>query len=1263
MRPNLRSLVLLVILMQLHLLKGFAQSYTSIYQSNSKESLIPPSPTAASFQKFGVTPVNLNTGVPNISIPVYEVKCGDISVPITLSYHNNGFKPQEKASWVGLGWNLSAGGCITRQQRGSADNTRLTGKNFDDISPLDSATNTQDNKHKQFLKSVYFDQEYDTEPDIFVYNFPGHQGKFMFLKGKPYFGEYEALTVANYNDAFYITDDNGTQYEFSTRETTRRKISTDSRTPQGATSAWFLTSITSADQKHKIVFSYTDHTYHQGQTLTSETYTASYGEALANYSCFTSGAGGVASNFNFTGDNKTNGKTLSQITTSDKQTIKFIQATPYRYDIGNDAPGETAERALQNIVVYGQAGNPDTVISKTAFAYDYFTNSTYPTSGVYARLKLRGLYNLSGTGDTLNNYAFGYENEFDNFPSINTHGTDPWGYYNGDADDQTSLMPQLFFYTEGYNNGGLGPMLKSTYNSPFGKKDPDYNYGKYGVLNKITYPTGGYTTFTYEQNKYAFYNPGGNSLADDQRAVQLKDTAITLTAFNNLSGVTKIDAFFRITTPTMVYVAVSRTIWDSLQLPINTVINPVYIGKLTPVGCEVDDPGNPCDTINVYTAPKFIVNDTMRTDSVLLQAGAYRISLLCDQKSFKTDLGIKYKVPYAQTSASSAASGPGLRIAAINNYDGIRSSPVTQKAYYYEDSLGKPTGVLCESPRYEYLLTSGLKFAAKDASYCGTTPMLQYVFSNDNNAVYNANLNFLFYYNGVKEFTAPQQSNKYYTEHYYQTLVLPAPPTKINYFAAPLMPVHLGVTNVEDILLSSEPVEVKSISWLNKGATYQKQTETNTTYNYVYDKTVTGIRPISNSDENNILATEFTGWTFNENHIFCVWKYPVSTKSVTYDTAGTSSTTTTTFAYNWKRQQSRIEETVNNGKKIITKMKRPADYSGVESGNGILNLAGANVFSPVIETQIWQKNASGDSAMLKGVVTDYDQNYYKPSKKFFLFNTSSLTSLNNETHDEDVGGFNTLLSDTRYAEKMRMNYDKRGNVMEVITDSNRNVPTSYVWGYYGNYPVAKVVGTRYSSITAKIDTAAIQLITDDSLLRVALAPLRTITGAQATIYTYAPYVGATSVTDINGRTTYYEYDNFNRLMNVRDFNKNILKSYVYQYAGLNTLSNSGSNPPSNAIISVTNNTGLNGFTATFTNRTTNAITTFTIPAAGGTLNPALPAGSYNISISKASNSTTFVYSINCSSLSQTAVSASFSNVAVNSNSCNGITIASQGINP
>jgi hypothetical protein len=54
-------------------------------------------------------------------------------------------------------------------------------------------------------------------------------------------------------------------------------------------------------------------------------------------------------------------------------------------------------------------------------------------------------------------------------------------------------------------------------------------------------------------------------------------------------------------------------------------------------------------------------------------------------------------------------------------------------------------------------------------------------------------------------------------------------------------------------------------------------------------------------------------------------------------------------------------------------------------------------------------------------------------------------------------------------------------------------------------------------------------------------------GAQMTTYTYNPQIGVTGSVDAKNAASYYEYDNLGRLMNVKDYKGNILKSYDYNY--------------------------------------------------------------------------------------------------------------------
>ena len=69
-------------------------------------------------------------------------------------------------------------------------------------------------------------------------------------------------------------------------------------------------------------------------------------------------------------------------------------------------------------------------------------------------------------------------------------------------------------------------------------------------------------------------------------------------------------------------------------------------------------------------------------------------------------------------------------------------------------------------------------------------------------------------------------------------------------------------------------------------------------------------------------------------------------------------------------------------------------------------------------------------------------------------------------------------------------------------------------------------------------------------MRTLLNNLRTgLPTAQVTTCTYIPQVGMSSETDAKGEITYYEYDSFQRLMNIKDKDGNVIKHMTYHYQG------------------------------------------------------------------------------------------------------------------
>src|ERR1700744_1516748 len=177
-----------------------------------------PSPTAMQFQKYGDYPVGNFTGVPDITIPLYTIKEGDITLPITMTYHASGIKLTDPGGFYGAGWTLNTGGLVTVTQIGNneVDNP------FPSTVPTAASINPCSwNAYTPILAQLEEMEENGTpEHDVFFYNFGGESGKF-YVQGSPattpYLSPYRPIKVIPYpggQSTFEILDEQGNKHLF-----------------------------------------------------------------------------------------------------------------------------------------------------------------------------------------------------------------------------------------------------------------------------------------------------------------------------------------------------------------------------------------------------------------------------------------------------------------------------------------------------------------------------------------------------------------------------------------------------------------------------------------------------------------------------------------------------------------------------------------------------------------------------------------------------------------------------------------------------------------------------------------------------------------------------------------------------------------------------------------------------------------------------------------------------------------------------------------
>lgn len=146
--------------------------------------------------------VDLYSGTNSVSLKIDELTSGGVTVPIMLSYSGRGNKLNETPSWVGLGWNLVAGGAISRKVNSRVDELKdvkvmiqpdsywpYTVKTYytptsHDESYFTSANRTFLNGSTWYSASVKSSIEsaskmYELDPDEFSFSFLGFSGTLM----------------------------------------------------------------------------------------------------------------------------------------------------------------------------------------------------------------------------------------------------------------------------------------------------------------------------------------------------------------------------------------------------------------------------------------------------------------------------------------------------------------------------------------------------------------------------------------------------------------------------------------------------------------------------------------------------------------------------------------------------------------------------------------------------------------------------------------------------------------------------------------------------------------------------------------------------------------------------------------------------------------------------------------------------------------------------------------------------------------------------
>ena len=1179
------------------------------------------SPTAASLGKYADIPVNYHTGIPEVNIPLYTIKEGPLTLPISLSYHGGGVPVMEPASWVGTGWALNAGGVITRTVMGAQDESgggRVQYGHFSDYGfssyytigggflqgPRENGINDdiQGPASYQFLNDIY-----DGEPDLYTFNFNGYVGKFYFnddrapvlvngedLKIEYYYprdGVSTATSISANIQGFVITVPTGDKYYFGI---------TDKSTPIGAPpieitfpfsqdhevvtetvfSSYYLTKIIAADGVHTIKLTYEAEKYSY--------YTISMFPVSPNTPSITvlpqsgPGQGGVSvtnpKEYRLISNN-INGVRLAQISFSNG-TVSFSPSTSPRTDLGayingngSDEVPNVEAKALDNISV-----NAPGFCKQFSFDYDYFGGDNTAIAALMwtthtdgsdiqtdrSRLKLKGILEKSCDGTVATKpWLFDYYSNF--LPRRLSFAQDHWGYYNG-QDGNNALSTLIPTYTE------------NTFTTvPGANRDPAWPAMANGTLTKITYPTGGSSTFEFEPN----------------------DVWVSYKANNR-----KLVANFAVGPGVGTHRPQTYTVNFSTNPYVFTI--DYNVGSGSPLGtATLRGP-----SVNLYATANHL------HDEVVLPAGSgsgqYTLELHDDNvngSSVSAEVRIYELGEYVQKNALAG----GLRLKTNTTQASAAAAPMVMTYTYREN--GRSTGTLYSRPRYVSLIRNatiaqyGFSGGSSGPNLftCGcvnpnTSPSFSYLKSPCGILPLTTTQGHHIGYDQVSVAQAGNGRTDYY---YYGSSYWKS------YDDVCYRNINTTVCDPTTPFLPAVPPpfdfsrgQLKQEMIFDERGQYVK----NRQYTHQYDSS----RLVTPAIANKYVAGACL-YSYYERKAY--WKKQTQVIENSFAAGGTYQTTKT-YKYDspYHRQLTQLLETTSSGDVLLTTYKYAFDFqvpAGGALNNGISkyttacaaceaqrqyetsNCPSAGCFGGLLHYLVCRAEArkayiayrratftdqgstfrtahdaakSGADARLKPLLQlqdDYNNqlvetSHWKNNQLLTASYTSFGPGLTQPTTMYPAKQFalpllkpsatftsasisgRTLSTDPRYCSQPEtaLTFDQ-GNLLEVVT---RGSPiTCYLWGYSNTLPIVKAIGVRYSTLNEAYRSAGNNIT--------ALRGKPSLAGALLTTYGYQPLVGMTAQTDPTGRLVTYEYDALGRLVRTRDEQGRILSQQQYHYAG------------------------------------------------------------------------------------------------------------------
>ncbi|WP_207795852.1 hypothetical protein [Sphingobacterium haloxyli] len=1089
-------------------------------------------PEAASLGRYGVYPTAEYTGALDINIPLFEINAKGYKVPFSLSFHGSGIKLNQMETMVGLGWSLSGIGIISRsvigvpdeKLKGSAQIIPKTEQEIRNEAALPyNASQSQIAQARVRLKAIAEGAGDDTHTDYYFYNFTGRSGKFILQNRTDYIPipfdpikiERGPISSNLYNSyAFQITDETGAvstfgSYTYSVPENFEA-------IPRNAIiSSWYLDKISIPYKNENIYFSYEDF-FLDEETAYQE---QSFGYRMA-------GNGSLIPIQPFIYD--TYGKL--------KHRMKFIKQITYsegRVEFNYvNSPNSSVSfmKFLKEILVYD---NSDHLVKKITLDYIVPAN----------RVKLSKVTTVDLT-DATNSGSYDIIYNSIHFPSRSDGiiTSDFWGYYNNQGAGLIGMksVPRSSIPLSATGESSWQELIMNVGNS---NREINEDVNQAEMISKIVYPTKGYTTFAFESNKFL------------NREVISPDRQISYGgSISGKGSNTKSEAVYNFT-------------FDSTNIVKPFSAKPkltIMFGPPTPIN----------GAVQMYT--QLVTLTDLTTNTVLLTK--YHDSNPALPLTFVQDLNLMQNHQYELR----------LLVYGVSNYvNGHMTSSINASVKWLSNKM--EYGEVAR-------LAGGLRIK-KVESYDrmnNNVSSEEYIYGKNGNSVGKSLFDPSIFFKDYQDF-------KYYTFTQAEAASGVTTTKKGDFWERK----YFGMTEYSSIALNGSPVfydhvtkitksttsgdqfkEIKQYQ-LNNGKTFETSEFLNSKnygafsyllnvpvlineslfgsdgklikhrkLNYDYFK-LSGYQPALVFEQKIFVEPSsplLGGYIFDYNIIsdFRITRSTISNRQLLpvkegeteyfYKNGVLSDSTVTTketsYSSAYHLEPSEIKFMGSNQNERTIKFRYPDDVVSTTLFAGNLNAGQLQ--------SIQRLNRSNEHRVTEPIqIEDYSNNELLSVKRNLYGVFSGKTLLSRVLNKFSLFPFTDVMNIAMY--------DNYGNPLEI--KKQKDAATVYLWGYSGQYPIAKVENATYDEVKDALnDSSGIFLnqltskTTPSDSDFTKLNGLRTsLANAQISTYTYKPLVGMTSMTDPRGITEYYQYDGFQRLKDVLDFDKNVLRNYQYHY--------------------------------------------------------------------------------------------------------------------